>query len=322
MKRIFLLFLITLTSLSVLSCKEKKENTISASGTLDATQVKISSKIGGRISKMYVEEGDKIKKGQILFDMDCKELRLQLEQAELNYELAKVQHRLISKGARKEDIEQNRFSIEILKTNLDVAMNDYERARRLFSANAISQKALEDAELRVKVIEKQISAAEENLKKIKSISREEEIEVAKLRVDTSKVSIDILKERLSDCTVSSPIDGIISKKIYNEGEIVAPSNTVYLITDPLSIYLKIYLPLEEVFKVKIGDEMIVRVDGQNRDFIGRITYISDEAEFTPKNIQTRDERVKLVFMVKVLVDNKDGILKPGLPADAYLVNKK
>ncbi|MCX7945243.1 MAG: efflux RND transporter periplasmic adaptor subunit [Deltaproteobacteria bacterium] len=311
------LLLIFLLFFSLAQCKKENPDVISASGILDSTQIRISSKLGGKILKMYADEGRKIKKGDILFETDCEELRLQLLQAETNLMIAKNQYSLVIKGARREDIEQVKYSIDILETNLLIAKNDFERAKRLFEANAISQKTLEEAELKVKVIEKQIEASKQNYQKVKNISRAEEIEAARLRIESSNIAIDILKERMSDCTVTSPVDGTITKKIFNEGELIAPGSPVYLITDTSKIFLKIYLPEKEIFRIKIGDKAIIKTDADIGEFQGVVTYISDEAEFTPKTIQTKDERTKLVFMVKIEIDNVDGRLKSGLPADAY-----
>lgn len=304
------------------ACKKETQNYIIASGVLDTTQIRIASKLGGRIIKMYAQEGSNVKKGDILFETDCQELKLQLLQSEINYKILDNQYKLTVKGARKEDIEQLRYSTEILKTNLAVAKNDYERAKRLFEANAISQKQLEDIELKVKVIERQIDASEENLKKVKNISRAEEIEMARLRLESSKIASDILKERLSECIVASPINGIVLRKNFNEMEFTQIGVPVYIVSDNSVINLKIYLPEPDVFKIKRGDIAKVRVDGISREFEGKVIFISDEAEFTPKNIQTKDERVKLVFMVKLEIDNSEGILKSGLPADTYFFKGK
>ncbi len=300
----------------ILSCTKQENPQIEAHGILDSTQIKISSKIPGRITEIYYEEGQRVKKGDLLFRIDCKDLELQLRQSEINLQISETQYKLIKKGARKEDIEQIRYSAEILKTNLEIAKNDFERARNLYAANAISKKALEDSELRVKVIEKQLEATNENLKKVSNISREEEIESARLKIESTKVAIEILKERISECDVFSPVDGVVTSRIFNTGEIINAGSTVYLITDNSRIFLKVYLKEKEVFKVKINDQARIRVDGIDREFPARVSYISDVAEFTPRNVYTKDERVKLVFMVKLIIENSDGLLKPGLPADA------
>ncbi len=308
---ILLLFLIFFTE-----CRKENPDIISASGVLDSTQVRISSRIGGKIIKTYADEGMKVRKGDILFETDCTELKLQLMQTETNLLIAKNQYSLTVKGARKEDIEQVKYSTDILETNLLIARNDYERAKRLFEANAISQKMLEDAQFKVKIIEKQIEASRQNYQKIKNISRAEEIEAARLRVESSKIATDILKERISDCNVTSPLDGTITRKIFSEGELINPGIPVFLVTDTSKIYLKIYLPEKDILKIKTGDRAAIKTDIGTKEIYGTVTYISEEAEFTPKTIQTKDERTKLVFMVKLEIQNNDQILKPGLPADA------
>lgn len=324
-KRIYWSFVVSILVLIFIfyACKRENPNIVSASGIFDLPQIKISSTIGGKIIKLYTDEGKKVSKGDVLFETDCTELRLQLSQAETNLMILQNQYSLILKGSRKEDIEQVKYSMDILETNLLIAKNDYERAKKLYEANAISKKHLEDAEFKVRIIEKQIEASRQNYQKIKNISQREEIESAKLKVEAAKIAIDIIKERVLNCTVTSPIDGIIIKKIFNEGEFVGPGIPVFLLADTSKIYLKVYLPEKDVFKIRINDKAKIKTDVDFDDIIGTVVYISEEAEFTPKTIQTKDERTKLVFMVKLEIDNKKGLLKAGLPADAYFeISKK
>jgi HlyD family secretion protein len=302
------------------SCGNKDDkNTITASGTIEAVNVTVSSKSNGQIKNIPVEEGDRIKKGDLLLEIDHDMLDIQLRQAEAGVELANAQLNLLLSGARKEDIKQSEELLKQAKINLDNAKLDKERAEELYNSNAVTKKQLDDAQARYDLTSAQYNSAKENLRKVKTIIRPQEIDQARANLKRSIAQVDLLKKSIEDCKVFSPVDGIISKKYIEIGENVAMGTSLFKISNLETVNLVIYVSEIDLGNIKPGQKADITVDSfKDKVFQGEIIFISPEAEFTPKNIQTPDERTKLVFAVKIQISNKNFDLKPGMPADAKI----
>jgi len=298
---------------------DKNANLINASGTIESVDVTVSSKLSGQIKKINIKEGDMVKTGDLLLELDHDLLDIQLRQAEARVEQANAQLNLLLSGARKEDIEMAEQSLKQAKINLDLAKQDKDRFTSLYDTRTITKKQYEDAAARYDLTLTQYNAAKENLNKIKSIIRPEEIESAKANIKSLIASVDLFKKNIEDAKVYAPVDGFVSKKFVEAGEIVSPQSSLMKISDLETVNLVIYLNEVELGKVKLGKNADIKIDTyKDKVYKGEIIYISPEAEFTPKNIQTQDERTKLVFAVKIKIPNQNFELKPGMPADATL----
>lgn len=298
--------LIRFTILFLLAgCGDNDDNTISASGTLEATEVTVGSLVGGAVSRVVAQEGMPVQVGDTLVQLDPTDVLHQLRQAEAGLEIAEAQYRLAVKGAREEDVIQ-------AEANYKSAESDLKRMEELFAAKSISQKQLEDARTRY-------TLAQQNFEKLRKGSRFEEIQMARARRDQAAAQVAALQKKVADCTIVAPIGGTVTTRFVEVGEIVAPGMAVARIADLGEMNVTIYVPEASLPRIRLGNEASVMVDAfPNRSFRGRVTYISPMAEFTPKNIQTKDERTKLVFAVKVAVDNQDHTLKAGIPADVVI----
>jgi len=302
-------------------CTEKKNsNEIKSSGTIEATDVVISSKSAGQIEIFLVNEGDKVKKDEILLKLDHESLDIQLRQTAAIIEQAEAQLRLLKAGARKEDINLAQEQVKFAKINLDQAETDMDRLNKLYETNTITRKQYEDAVTRYDQTMNQYNSEKENLLKIKNITRPEEIESAQANLKKTKVGLEIIQKNIEDCTITSPLDGIVSKKFAEAGEYVTPGSSLIKLSDMNTVNLYIYIKEEDLGKVKLGQKSEIKTDSyKDKVYIGKVIFISPEAEFTPKNIQTEEERTKLVFAVKIEIPNPDYELKSGMPADAVLI---
>jgi len=312
------LMVLAVVSLAALACSSKADKMgISASGTIEAIEVNVSSKVSGQILGLAVEEGARVKPGDVLATVDHAAADIQLRQAEAGVDLAQAQLVLLRNGSRKEDIQQAEAALKQADANLQVAADDARRMRELLNTGSVTAKQRDDAEARLTVAEAQRSAAAEALNKVRRLARPEEIQAAEARLAQARASADLLAKTIADCTITAPGGGIVTHKAVEAGELVAPGSTVVTLAELDSVYVMIYVTEKEMGRVRLGDGVEVRIDAfPDKVFAGKITYISPEAEFTPKNVQTKEDRVKLVFGVKVEIENKDGLLKPGLPADA------
>jgi HlyD family secretion protein len=312
---------LTLFTLSGINCSNNQDpNTLSASGTIETIDVTVSTKLGGEILELEVKEGDKVRSGDLLIVIDHELLDIQLRQAEAGVDLAYSQLRLLESGARKEDIRQSEDLLKQAKVNLDQAVTDRDRMQALYESNTVTKKQFEEALNRYELTLAQYNSAKDNLSKVKSIIRPEEIQGAKANLRKAIATVDQLKQNISDCSIHSPSDGFISKKYVESGEIVAPSSSLLKVSNLETVNLVIYVSEVELGKVKLGQTAEIKVDAfEEKTYTGKIIFISPEAEFTPKNIQTQDERTKLVFGVKIEIPNPQFELKPGMPADAKVI---
>jgi HlyD family secretion protein len=291
--------------LAFIGCSEGNKGEISASGTIETTEVTVSAKVGGQVVKLLVDEGSNVAKGDTLLQIDRSDLDIQLKQALANTAAAESQYKLIVLGPRKEDILQ-------AEANFKNAQDDLKRAEDLFQASTVTQKHLDDAKTRYTV-------AEQIYEKLKSGSRPEEIEAARARRDLANAQADAIRKKISDSYVVAPMQGVITEKAVEEGDVVVQNGSLFRISRLDKVHLMIYVSEEELAKIKLGQSADVFIDAYpKKSFPGKIIYISDVAEFTPKNVQTKEDRTKLVFGVKIGVPNPDRVLKPGMPADATI----
>jgi HlyD family secretion protein len=319
MKRIILPIILFTFLLN--SCGEKKDpNVITASGTIESTNITVSSKLSGQIKKITVKEGDKVSKGDLLVEIDHELLDIQLRQAEANVEGANAQLKLLISGARKEDIRTAQEQVSQAKTNLDQAKTDRDRMKALYESNTVTKKQYDDAQSKYEITLAQYNSSRENLQKVRNITRPEEIENARANVKRNIASADLLRQNIEDCKIYAPADGVVSKKFVEEGEIVSPSTSLVKLSAMEIVNLVIYVNETDLGKIKLGQKADIKIDAyKDKTYEGKIIFISPEAEFTPKNIQTQDERTKLVFAVKIEIANPHYELKPGMPADAKIV---
>jgi HlyD family secretion protein len=289
----------------IIGCSSKNDKEISASGTIETTEVTVSAKVGGQVLKLLVDEGSDVKSGDTLTVLDRSDLEIQLDQAKANVAATEAQYKLAIQGAREEDITQ-------AEATLKNAEDDLNRTEGLIKDGSITQKQLDDARTRHIL-------ANQNYDKLKRGSRPEEIDAARARRDQAVAQVKAIKKKIDDSFVVAPIDGMITQKAVEEGEIVMPNASLFRISRLDKVHLIIYVSEEELAKVKLGQDAKVYIDAEpKKPFIGKVIYISSIAEFTPKNVQTKEDRTKLVFGVKIEIPNPEQALKPGMPADAVI----
>lgn len=311
---------ILITSIFLLSaCSKNTDNKLFLTGTIEAIEVNVSSKVAGELISIKVEEGEKVSVGDTLALIDATEYMLQYQQALAAERVAEAQYLLLSRGTRKEDIKQAEENLKQAEANYKNAKDDYERIQNLFKTGSISTKQLEDLRTRYEIAEAQLNSAQQFLEKLKVGARQEEIDAAKARYEQASAQTKLLKKKVEDCTVVSPTSGYITKKIVEQGELVTFGSPLFRISNLDELYVMVYLPETELPKLKLGKNAEIKIDAfPEKTFTGTVVYISPEAEFTPKNIQTKEERIKLVFGVKVKIPNPNHILKAGLPADVTI----
>jgi membrane fusion protein YbhG len=307
-----------LACLALAACS-RASSSIEASGTIEATDVQVSSKSSGEILHLDADEGSLVKQGDILAVIDHSTLDIQLGQARSGVDLAKAQLDLLTNGARPEDLAQARDALTQANDTLGNAREDFQRTQRLFDVGAATKKQRDDAETRFTIAKAQASAADQALKKLENFARPEDVKAALARVDQAVYSVRLLEKSIQDCTVHSPTSGEVTEKLVEEGELASPGTGLFVVSDLDTVKLTIYVPEADLGSIRLGQQARISIDSNpGVTYPGKVTFISPIAEFTPRDIQTRDERVKLVFAVRIEIANPKGIFKPGMPADAAL----
>ncbi|MBF8279816.1 MAG: Secretion protein HlyD precursor, partial [candidate division NC10 bacterium] len=223
-------------------------------------------------------------------------------------------------GSRVEEIEEAHANLRQAEDNLKLAKDDWDRFDNLFKEGAISAQERDRAKNKVEVAISQVKAARERYQMIRIGPRPEVIEAARHERDRAKAALGAAQVRLRDGTILAPLAGIVLTKRAEQGEIINPGFPIVVLIDPDDLWLRVYIPESEIGLVKIGQKGTITVDSfPNRRFEGKVIEISSKAEFTPRTVQTKKERVNLVFGVKISLDNRERLLKPGMPADAEII---
>ena len=315
------LAMLALATLLLPACSSKKESDpLSASGIIETTDVTVSSRVAGNVLRMKAREGDKVSAGDTIAVVDDTDLRLQTEQLRAAVDVAKAQYDLARNGSRPEDIAQSDESVQQAKANLDNAEDDQRRYAELLKVGSISQKDYENVRTRYEVALRQYKAAQIGSQKLRRGTRAEDIAAARARVEQAEAQLAATEKKIADCAVLAPMQGVVTRKGVEQGEFVNVGTGIVTISQTETVKLKIYIAEDELGKVRLGQDADLVIDTfKDKHYIGHVTYISPTAEFTPKNVQTKDDRVKLVFEVQIEVPNRNGELKSGLTADAKIL---
>lgn len=332
MKRLTLLVVLG----SVACAEEAPTDRIRVSGHVEATETRLAAEAGGRILTLSVKEGDRVQQGQPILTLDTRDTQLAIDRAKAEKVAAEAQVRLVQAGSRVEDIRQAQAQIESLRaevaaarTELDAADQDLVRFDTLLKSNSGSRKQRDDAATRRDVARNRLAAtesrvrtAEETLVKLRAGARPEEIDATRARVGTVTAQIAALEKVLADATLVSPISGLVTEKLVEIGEVIPPRAPAIVVVDLDHAWADVFVPEPTVPQIQIGQAATIFTDAGGAGLAGTIAYISPKAEFTPRNVQTAEERSKQVYRVRITVDNRDGILKQGMPVEAEIALNK
>jgi HlyD family secretion protein len=311
-----------IVSCLIVSCRDKSENSgvIEVSGLIEAIKTEVRAQAQGEVKEIHVKEGQKVKKGDSLCVLDEEKLKIQLSQVEAGIEGARSKLKLAIKGTKQELIKIAKNQLAIAAKELDQAKLDQERMAKLLEEGAISQNQKERADLRLTPAQEQYKSADENYRMALRGREKEEIEIAEADLKNLESQERLLRRYIQDTRIVSPINGFLEEKHIEIGELASPGTILFSIIDFGQTYVKAYVPEKYVGRIKISDAVEVKTDAfAQKTYTGKINYISEEAEFAPKNVQTKEERLKLVYMIKSYLDNSSGELKPGMPVDVKIV---
>jgi HlyD family secretion protein len=305
---------------------------VRVSGQIEATDVQVAAQVAGRIVELRVAEGDRVAAGDIVARLDTSDAELALGRAKADRDQADAQLRLLLAGPRVEDVRQAEAQIAAAESDVraaDVeaaaAAADAERFEMLLAQRSGSRKQRDDAVTRHEVAKARaqgardrVRAAREAAARVRAGSRREEVEAARARVQAAAAQIATAEKAIADATVVAPIAGTVSETLVEAGELLQPRAAIVVVTDLAHVWANVYVDEPLVPRLRLGQPATLFTDAGGPGIPGRVSYISSKAEFTPRNVQTAEDRSKLVYRVKVSADNAGGALKAGMPVEAEL----
>jgi HlyD family secretion protein len=293
-------------SLVTTSCNQNARSR-AVSGTIETDEVRIASRYGGRVEKIDAQEGDSLKAGQIVAELDAAELHARRDR--MAAQLAELEA-----GPREQEIAAAKHDWEGQVANLDLARADARRAEELFAQKTVSVTERDQAATRAQALEKGAAAARSRYDLLLSGTRPELIAQARAQLAETDTQLREMK-------IEAPADSVLEVLSVKVGDVLAPNQQIATLLLPQHIWVRVYVPEPWLGHIKTGDSVKAQVDGfPGKDFGGVVEQIGREAEFTPRNVQTVEERIKQVFGVKVRLDNSSDDLRAGMSADVVFPN--
>lgn len=364
----FLILSGALVALLILS--QREEEGLRVSGFIEADEIRVGSRVGGRVQRVAVEEGQRVAKGDLLVQLEPFDLlqrraeaqgnlaqrksaldrmvagfrEEEIAQAKARHDQIKAHLSKLQNGPRKQEIAVAEAELELAKSNLELARLDYQRVESLYARQAATQESMDEAETELKAARSSVRVREERLALLKEGTRIEEIEQAQAELEeaaeawklkrngyrgeevaeanaavkSAEAALEAIERQIDELKIVSPVEGTVEAVELQPGDLVAPNAPAISLMDTRQMWVRAYVP-ENRLDLEIGREVRVTVDSYpGRDFTGRISFIARQAEFTPTNVQTPEERSKQVFRIKVMLTGERANLRPGMAADVWL----
>jgi len=292
---------------------------IHLSGNFEITSAQVSFKIPGRVLQRVVSEGETVTNGQVVAFLDKTELAQDAAMHQAGALANSAALAELEAGTRPEEIIQAAAVVDIAKADALRVQSEFTRQQELFKGKVISPREFETAEASSRMAAAKMQESDARLMLLKNGPRAETINAARARLEEARQAVALAETRLGYATLTSPLSGIVLSDTIENGEYVVPGTPVVTVGDLVNIWLRGYVNETDLGRVKLGQKVKITTDTYpGKVYEGRVSFIASQAEFTPKNVQTPKERVKLVYRIKVDVTNPDQELKPGMPADAEI----
>lgn len=302
------------------ACGEANSGFIQASGTVEAREADLGFPMAGRIEWIGPSAGDEVRPGEEVARLDQEELKARKRAAEAQLEAARAMLTELRRGFRPQEIAEGQAGLRAAEERQADARRDADRARRLFDGGAISREMLDKAETAVRLTEAAVDQVRERVLILEEGPRRERVAAQAAMVAQAEAVVAQVDAALSNARITIPFPGTVTIKHREPGETVAPGFPVLTIIDPQDRWVRIYVREDRIGEVQLGQAATISSDTYpDRRYQGEVFFIASEAEFTPRNVQTTEERVKLVYAVKVRITQDPSYdLKAGIPADVVL----
>ena len=292
-------------------------------GNVDIRQVNLGFRVSGRLQEMKFEEGDVVQAGDVIAVLDDGPYQDQLHLAEAQVAQAQANYTKMVNGFRKEEIDQARAQLAQSKANYENALRTFDREDKLRQTNVISQSDYDAATSSRDSLKAMVQAAQANLDLELAGNRKEDIDNAKAQLDNSHANLDNAKRNLSDCQLRASVDGAVITRAVEPGTIVATSTIVYSICETAPVWIRTYIDERHLGRIYPGMKALIYNDTYpNHPYSAQVGFISPVAEFTPKNVETRELRTDLVYRLRVILEKPDRYVRQGMPVTVQLLDER
>ena len=291
-------------------------------GNIDIRQVNVGFRVTGRVKEMKLEEGYVVHAGDLIATLDDVPYQDQVRLAEAQVAQAQANYAKMLNGYRPEEIEQAKAQLAQAKANYQNALRYFERQDALRQSNVISKSDYDNALASRDSLKGQVDLTQANLNLELAGNRVEDIDSAKAQLDNSKANLATAEQNLTDCLLFAPVDGVIITRAVEPGTIVCTSSVIYSICQNEPVWVRTYVDEWDLGRIYPGMKALVTNDSDpNHPYVGQIGFISPVAEFTPKNVETRELRTDLVYRLRVIIAKPDRYLRQGMPVTLRMLDE-
>jgi HlyD family secretion protein len=288
-------------------------------GHIEATETDLSFKVPGIITKINFQEGDYLKAGAVVAELEAKDLRDEISSAKAKVGAAQAALDRLLAGSRPQEISEAKAAVLQAQADLDNKKLDYERMEGLLERRAVPVSRRDNAKAAYLVAQEVLRRARENYSLVKEGPRREDISKARAELKQMQANLELSQTRLNYATLTAPVNGVVLTRPAEPGEVAAIGATILTTGDLDNVYVEAYIPETDLAKVRYGQKALVTTDAYpDKKYAGWISFINSKSEFTPKTVETYKERVALVYRTKIRVENPNYELKPGMPAEAVI----
>jgi HlyD family secretion protein len=308
----------------LLRAEEGVARGIRASGTVEATEVRLGFQMSGRIESIELQEGESARAGAVLALLAREGLEADIGALQAGVDQARAQLDEMEQGPRPQEVARAEAGVQAAREVLDDRLRNAERTARLHEGGAVSREAMEKANTAARVARSELDQLLEALELVREGARPEQRAAQRARVRQAEAALERAEVGLGDAILTAPRNGLVAVRHREPGEIVAAGSPVLTLRDLDDRWVRIYVAGDLVGRVRIGQRAEIRGDADpDRRYAGEVAFIGSEAEFTPRNVQTTEQRVRLVYPVRVrITGDPDADLKPGLPVDVILLEEE
>lgn len=291
-------------------------------GNIDIRQVNVGFRVTGRVKEMKLEEGDVVHAGDLIATLDDVPYQDQVRLAEAQVAQAQANYSKMVNGYRPEEIQQAKAQLAQSQANYQNAVRYFERQDALQQSHVISKSDYDNALASRDSLKGQVDLAQANLNLELAGNRFEDIDSAKAQLENSKANLATARQNVDDCKLFAPVDGVIITRAVEPGTIVSTSSVIYSICQNEPVWVRTYVDERDLGRIYPGMKALVYNDTDpNHPYVGQIGFISPVAEFTPKNVETRELRTDLVYRLRVIIAKPDRYLRQGMPVTLRMVDE-
>ncbi|MCH9421427.1 secretion protein HlyD [Klebsiella quasipneumoniae] len=301
--------------------QSSRQQPLTLYGNVDIRTVNMSFRVGGRLASLTVDEGDSIRAGQTLGELDRSPYENALLQAQANVSTAQAQYDLMMAGYRSEEIAQAAAAVNQAQAAYDYAQNFYQRQLGLRASSAISANDLENARSSRDQAQATLKSAQDKLRQYRAGNRPQEIAQAKASLEQAQAALAQAKLDLHDTVLTAPSDGTLMTRAVEPGTMLNAGGTVLTLSLTHPVWVRAYVDEKNLGQAQPGQAVLLYTDSRpDKPYHGKIGFVSPSAEFTPKTVETPDLRTDLVYRLRIVVTDADGALRQGMPVTVSFDN--